>query len=338
MSDFYITLPSHSSKDEYPKNTANSFKIRLPHPIRLEGSGWKVGLMSIALPDAQVPVIISHNEGANLFTAWWIRVEGSTHTRGIANFDNNDLKQVFANTDGIGLMKSMIAFFEQRRIYANNGPKFGAKYATSGGKKTYLQFKWEGDELVIDNKDVVLTLEVGGRPGIQIHEELAKRMGWIRRHEVSKDWVLGPNIQQEFYTATIPTLGSLADVHDPFGNPKFWVVDSRHLQLSVFCNWRFLNINKAFEAVVGASSRSVFVYSDVGVSGVVGNQVTDLLREVNYHRQGKGTQYFEPLHIQYIPVRKDVIDIIETEVSETGGDLVNFGDGNTIVTLHFKKT
>ena len=99
-----------------------------------------------------------------------------------------------------------------------------------------------------------------------------------------------------------------------------------------------MNLNKAFEVVVGVSSRPLFIYSDVGSSGVVGNQVTDLLREVNFKREGKGSQYFEPLHIQYIPVRKDTIVIIETQVAETSGQLARFGEGNTIVTLHFKKT
>ena len=89
--------------------------------------------------------------------------------------------------------------------------------------------------------------------------------------------------------------------------------------------------------VVGNRSRSLFVYSDVARSGVVGNQVTDLLREVNLIRRGAGVQYFEPYHIQYIPVRKDLIDIIEVQVAETTGELTTFGDGNTIVTLHFKK-
>ena len=53
--------------------------------------------------------------------------------------------------------------------------------------------------------------------------------------------------------------------------------------------------------------------------------------------RGAGAQYFEPIHIQYIPVRKDLIDIIETQVAETTGELVEFGEGNTIVTLHFKQ-
>ena len=70
---------------------------------------------------------------------------------------------------------------------------------------------------------------------------------------------------------------------------------------------------------------------------MVGNQVTDLLREVNLIRKGAGVQYFEPTHIQYIPVRKEVLDIIEVQMAEATGELVTFGAGNTIVTLHFHK-
>ena len=51
-----------------------------------------------------------------------------------------------------------------------------------------------------------------------------------------------------------------------------------------------------------------------------------------------GTIYFEPLHIQYIPLPNEVIEIIQTQVAETNRDLAKFGEGNTIVTLHFKKT
>jgi len=51
MSDFYLTLPSHSSLNEFPDNVSYHFKILLPRPIRLEGQGWKVGLMAITLLD-----------------------------------------------------------------------------------------------------------------------------------------------------------------------------------------------------------------------------------------------------------------------------------------------
>ena len=86
------------------------------------------------------------------------------------------------------------------------------------------------------------------------------------------------------------------------------------------------------------SARSLFVYSDVCSSGVVGSQVMDLLREVNYTRSSGGYQFFEPIHVQYFPVRKEEMDIIEVQVSETTGELTWFNEGVTILTLHFKRT
>ena len=44
-----------------------------------------------------------------------------------------------------------------------------------------------------------------------------------------------------------------------------------------------------------------------------------------------------PIKLQYIKLRKEVIDIIEVQVAETTGQLLEFGKGNTIVTLQFKK-
>ena len=172
-------------------------------------------------------------------------------------------------------------------------------------------------------------------PSFHINPELAVAMGWFV-YKGNNNYGLGPNLILEIPDGTIP---NPIDLPNP-SNTKFWNygVSSDLIDLSMTCNWRFTNVNRAFGSVVRASKRSLFIYSDVGSSGVVGNQVTDLLREVNFKREGKGSQYFEPLHIQYIPVRKDTIVIIETQVAETSGQLARFGEGNTIVTLHFKKT
>lgn len=52
---FYVVLPSDASKNEFSNNTSNSYKVRLPSPLGLQGS-WEVGLASISLPDA-VPTV-----------------------------------------------------------------------------------------------------------------------------------------------------------------------------------------------------------------------------------------------------------------------------------------
>jgi len=239
-------------------------------------------------------------------------------------------------------MKSMLAYFEKQRIFKDSGPKLGAKYVTNDGKRTYIKFKWEGEELVTDN-EITLRPQNIDFPVLNIYYELAEKVGWVKKN--GSKYELGPNLQIEFFKDETPELGYMllhAGIKDEDGKPVFWTVTEyspghAYLKLGINCNLRFLNLNKAFEVAVGSSSRSLFVYSDVGGSSVVGNQVTDLLRQVNLIRKGAGVQYFEPYHIQYIPVRKDVIDIIEVQVVETTGERVKFGPGNTIVTLHFKK-
>ena len=89
--------------------------------------------------------------------------------------------------------------------------------------------------------------------------------------------------------------------------------------------------------MLDGGTRSLFVYSDAGGSYVVGNRVTDLLRGIKFSSHGQGSQYFEPIHIQYIPVRKQVLDIIEVNVAETTGELARLEKGYTILTLHFRK-
>ena len=198
-------------------------------------------------------------------------------------------------------------------------------------------FHWEGEDFVLHNTDVKLEKlsDNAYYPSFFINADLAVNMGWFI-NKGNNNYDLGPNLSIKIPEGSIPTPVDIPN----HGNSKFWSygTSSKMTRLSLACNWRFCDLNKAFENVLGSSKRSLFIYSDVGVSGVVGNQVTDLLREVNYKREGKGSQYFEPLHIQYTPVRKDTLDIIETQVAETTGALTQFRPGNTIVTLHFKKT
>ena len=339
MSDFYLTLPSHSSKTEFPDNKSNHFKIRLPHPKKLEGPRWKVGLSAISLPDSHCRVPVFTEGEYPVFKMGWSRTKGQRLSMTYKDYKPEDVLVNFDAVDGVGFMKSMVNFFEQNRI-SNDGvddqSTFGWNFANSAGKRRYIKFKWEGDELVTDNED---TLKVAALPYLMIRKDLAQKMKWVVEKEDGTRQ-LGPNLQQELFGESVPDLnanGVFEDVQKEDKKGVFWTLKGEHYQFSYHCNWRFINLNAAFQAIVGATSRSLFVYSDVGGSGVVGNQVTDLLREVNFIRRGAGVQYFEPLHIQYIPVRKDLIDIIETQVAETTSELVDFGEGNTIVTLHFKQ-
>ena len=53
--DFYVTLPSDASTDEFQANAPNHFTVRLPRPLHLSGEGWKVGLSSLSYAMRRVP-------------------------------------------------------------------------------------------------------------------------------------------------------------------------------------------------------------------------------------------------------------------------------------------
>ena len=144
----------------------------------------------------------------------------------------------------------------------------------------------------------------------------AHDLGWLQQ-TAGGTIALGPNLKPELYTDVKPLL------HDAGG----WRVTQGILTLSPAVNWRFTNLNKAFQTMVGSCTRTS------AASGWWA-MMTDVLREIQYERKGEGSQYFEPLHIKYIDVRKEVLDIIETQVAR---QRTQFGRGETIVTLHFKQ-
>ena len=109
-----------------------------------------------------------------------------------------------------------------------------------------------------------------------------------------------------------------------------------YIRLSMGVSWRFINLDYALNNVFGHTKRSLYVYSDVSSSSVLGDQVTNLVREITYERAGRGSYYFEPTHLHYILVRKKTLDILQLEVAESTGDLVQFGNGVTTATFHFK--
>ena len=122
---------------------------------------------------------------------------------------------------------------------------------------------------------------------------------------------------------------------------KYWKVDVEFLYLGVFADWKFINLNFLFESMMGWNilhkhgiERTLRVEPNVAASTIVGNQITHVLREIQYVPL---TNYYEPSHIQYIPVRQQFCDIIEVDLCEENDKNATFETGKTTVTLHFKQ-
>ena len=350
--DFYVTLPSFAKKGtEFEGNKPNQFSNRMPFPLRF-AKGWKVGLSSISLPEAKsnIRALVGSDDNETLFKYTWIRdnrfkVVGGLHfSTGESHLNWGDFKKtgrhVFAERSGVEFMKSMISFYDQKKytVDAPGGPLGGTWYINHHDmRRSYVKFKWEGEDLLTDNKDTTKVKYQRKLPSFSISTSLAAKMGWLR--EKDEGYALGPNLLFEFYDHFIPDISrDKADLLNSDGSATFWKIEEGFLRLSVYCNWRFVNLNAAFKNVVGFQSEtgSIFIYSTLGASTIVGNKVADLLRQVPY--DSPGNRYFETSVVQYIPLRNEVIDIIETELTDSRGELFNLPEeGETILTIHFKR-
>ena len=343
---FYVTLPSHANRREFPNNQASWFKIRLLHPLRLPGGQWQVGLSATSLPDTGVNIFDLVPEDQFVCGTSCYRMTSAGRTVRSFNLKMEYLKHNDSIVNGVTFMKSYLRWIAKTMNYAYLG-QFGAT-DTESGKKTCPTFVWEGEDLLLDNsnvnryKYVVSSTETMFVPHFAIHHVMAEKMGWFEKKKQRGQWITGRNLNMEFINGVVPSKQNI-ELKNAEGDLEYYqtTVDKNGttwIWLSFSVNWRFVNLNVAFRSVVKEPSRSLHVYSDVAGSSIVGNRVTDLLREVMYKREGQGTIYFEPLHIQYIPLRNEVIEIIQTQVAETSGELVKFVEGNTTVTLQFKKT
>ena len=214
----------------------------------------------------------------------------------------------------------------------------------SDGKTYYPVVRWEGEDLILDNSDTFLN-ESGDmkRPEVVFGTKLVEAMQWVKPEDGGDIFMMNGNLMTEADSVSKDVKKDWTYVDRFRSWSELWNYAHEGLQLSSYCNWRFIYLDEAYRMAFGGVNETVIVsapprgplylYSNVGQSTVTGNQITDLLREVPYSLR---EHHFEPRHIQYLPLRTDVIDIIETQVAENDGELVDFISGVTSVTLHFK--
>ena len=204
---FYVALPSHANRHEFPNNQPDAFKIRLPQPLRLQGGPWQVGLSAISLPDTHVNLYdLVQKDGYVMWTSWeqtypkpggkdgeMVGLPGSAQTL------INDIQHLDWVVDGVSFMKAAITHLEQRR---KETAIQGGRFVNDQSKHTYVKFRWEGDDLIIDNTNVCHCKT--DTPGLSLYTKLALKMGWLRK--ISSGLILGPNLQQEFMGDQIPNM------------------------------------------------------------------------------------------------------------------------------------
>ena len=346
--DFYLTLPSNSSLQEFPNNANNNFKVRLPKLIRLEEKDWKVALASISVPDPKNVLPVWLTNDLVLFTVTSYYSE-KNNTSNIIGFESDvklphighhvDLTSMTLHDFLRGLILHMEKIIIESRLYP--GWLIG-----SNNKVFYLEFIVGDEQITLDTTKMALS-DIGNDgmyyPAIWINRKLSYELGRFEDDPDESDpqfaVKLAPTLCIKTNGHEIPRTSDIksnfmADGHtqNVTHSDKYWIIPrwangslQHYIRLSLDVSWRFINLNYALENVFGHSMCPLYVYSDVNASTVLGDQITDFIREVNYKREGKGSYYFEPTNLHYKPLRKEVLDILQVQLAETTGELVNFG-------------
>ena len=90
-------------------------------------------------------------------------------------------------------MKSMVTVFEKRRMLNFQGPNLSSSYTASYGKRMYVKFRWDRDDLLTDNKATHVRSNYS--PALKINKILALKMGWLKERSPG-NYDLGPNLRQ----------------------------------------------------------------------------------------------------------------------------------------------
>ena len=147
-------------------------------------------------------------------------------------------------------------------------------------KRFYPIFRWEGEQLLIDNADTFLD-QSGDRkrPKVLLGRKLVETMIWIGQDQFG-NYQLSGNLVKEFADDKVPKVYH-RDWSQSHGNGAwnpFWVYTNEGLQLSSYCNLRFVYLDESYQKAFGGTVNSttphrspLYVYLDVGRSTVTGN-------------------------------------------------------------------
>ena len=334
-----IVVLSDPSK-EFPNNTTKAFKARLPQQVQFEGP-WEVGLTSISMPDVGVDLqTLFPKDTTKILSIKYEVLHKTTNTKHVhTSYVTRAMLEKHGGriVDGVGFMKALVREIGHRTTLTIQGHGSAGGEVADSHRPT---FRWEGEILVLEKKDINVLRNRGDTNidnnivQVRFDEPLAYRMGWLEKAGDGTPQ-LGPNLVYEMYEKST---GKMTRVHATEVQGRLWMVDSGTLVLSFTFDWRFVNLNDAFQTAVSLNSRTLLVYSDVVSSNVMGDAEHPLIREVVYHRRGGGSLYFEPTHIQWMPMRRTYLDVVEVSVAESDGRLATFGKGTrTILTFQFRR-
>lgn len=310
---------------EFRDNTPQAFKVRLGEPMTFQDE-WEVALAALSTSDTTLAWGKKDDE---LFqTMFTIQQPTRAKTEVISHYTLGELQQQTDITNGVQLLWAL--FFANEKTCYNRMQETGQDVFL--GQRITLGFHklQEHGTLVVLEAKTLNDIKRNGhvRMFFKVNANLAVRLGWLNDDHSQ----LGPNI----YPKPPAESDHLFAVNETeLGQRVAWKVDGGLLQLSLRFNWHFINLDQALADDAGQPSKRMFVYCDLVESNWMGGQLHPLMREVHFAETG--IRYFEPLHYQWMPLRRAWVDTVEVELADPDGTTPAFAKGQTVLTVLFRK-
>ena len=227
-----LTLISDPT-DEFPKNTNNSFKVRLPEPLSLQGEGWYASLMSLTVPDeGQSNAVIASDPHTKVIrykhpistrkwtdtgdpsTSGYLSIYTSLSTKMIELEEIMNATQIVST--GSQFWKRVMHTLHNKIMTEVMKDQWNASVAEADRKPIVFvnkhgmpQLSWKGESLVIEaiaKKNLMNNRQVS-MVEFYINVDIALKFGLLRRKTgktgyATSDFVLGPNLQYSLPTKT----------------------------------------------------------------------------------------------------------------------------------------
>ena len=278
-----LTLISDPT-DEFPKNTNNSFKVRLPEPLSLQGEGWYATLMSLTVPDeGQSNAVIASDPHTKVIrykhaistrkwtdtgdpsTSAYLFIDTALSTKMIELEEIMNATQIVST--GSEFWKRVMQTLHDKIMTEVMKDQWNASVTEPDRKPIVFvnkhgmpQLSWKEESLLIKAipKKNLLNNQQINMVEFYINVDIALKFGLLRRKTgktgyATSDFVLGPNLQYSLPTKTYgENTGPVGSRYRTYYNWEGDVYEgvnfsSRAFSIMTADNVKWMRLHQAFE-------------------------------------------------------------------------------------------
>ena len=278
-----LTLISDPT-DEFPNNANNSFKVRLPEPLSLQGEGWYASLMSLTVPDeGQSNAVIASDPHTKVIrykhaistrkwtdtgdpsTSAYLFIDTALSTKMIELEEIMNATQIVST--GSEFWKRVMQTLHDKIMTEVMKDQWNASVAEPDRKPIVFvnkhgmpQLSWKEESLLIKaipKKDLLNNQQIN-MVEFYINVDIALKFGLLRRKTgktgyATSDFVLGPNLQYSLPTKTYgENTGPVGSRYRTYYNWEGDVYEgvnfsSRAFSIMTADNVKWMRLHQAFE-------------------------------------------------------------------------------------------